>query len=101
MWPIALTLCFCLAFILHWIAISGAMRHEREIRQSSNEYATELFRANFFYSFLAGGSVCATTLLFVPPPEGLKEMMRPIRKMEAISMFFLALSVILYFATPG
>lgn len=88
-------ICFILGGILHWIALARAMRCEGRVRESSKNYAEQLYRSNFFLTLLMQGSVRITTLIFVSPPKDLKVEMLPIRRMEVISVALVFIGFIL------
>jgi hypothetical protein len=73
------------------------MHRRDEIRQLSPEYAAQLFRANLASAFFFGGYVRVTTLLFMSPPDKLKDMMLPLRKMMTVSIFVLVFVVVVCF----
>ncbi|MDR3481121.1 MAG: hypothetical protein P4L91_10445 [Burkholderiaceae bacterium] len=70
-----------------WLTYSRVMRRQAEIRQVSPEYAAQLFRTNLASTLFFRGYLRVTTLLFMSPPDQLKDMMFPMRKMMAVSIF--------------
>jgi hypothetical protein len=90
---------FWIGAVIGWVTYSRVMRRQAEIRQVSPEYAAQLFRTSFVSAFFFRGYLRVTTLLFMSPPAPLKDMMLPMRKMMAISIFVSLLGLSLFWMT--
>jgi hypothetical protein len=90
----AAILCSLVGAVIHWIVIAIAMRNEKAIRQSSSEYASQLYRSRIVATILQGGSVRVTTLLFMSPPSELREMIYRKRSWDTIALMLFGASAV-------
>jgi hypothetical protein len=81
---------FWIGAAIFWITYSRVLRHQAEIRQVPDQLLLVLF----FRGYLR-----VTTLLFVSPPVPLKNMMFPMPKMMAVSIFISLFGLGLFWVT--
>ena len=79
---------------ISWIAYWRVGRRETLIRQTSPDYAEQVFRTGLFTSFLFRGRVRLAMVLLLAPPAPLADAMRPVRTTLVVAACFFTGAVV-------